>query len=349
MVQQKDEIMVRQREMVRQATQQWKGQVDGKVAVVTGGARGIGRVIVEGLLAAGANVVAADQKWDNAEEFRKHLESTGRGMAVQVDVAEDASLDSAYEAVMERFGTVDVLVNNAALVSETLFYPQGHVKTLDTKDSDWETMFKVNTFGVLKAIRRFIRPMLDKGSGSIINVVSSGVLPTHQGGSYFALRPWTVEMPYQATKAATMALTFYLGEEVRGEGVAVNAIMPGHTRASWFDATAKSWSEMGMVYFMRPSIPEHVTPSILFLAGQNGQGVTGRLVYVPEWNYDHGFGDSAAWSDVSLPPEMEEMYSKLEAVMPKYSRSGVSHLPFDAWAALWISASERLASEQGQS
>ncbi len=121
MVQQKDEIMVRQREMVRQATQQWKGQVDGKVAVVTGGARGIGRVIVEGLLAAGANVVAADQKWDNAEEFRKHLESTGRGMAVQVDVAEDASLDSAYEAVMERFGTVDALVNNAALVSETLF------------------------------------------------------------------------------------------------------------------------------------------------------------------------------------------------------------------------------------
>lgn len=345
---QRDEVMARQREMVRQATEQWKGQVEGKVAVVTGGARGIGRALVEGLLESGAKVVAADKTWNTAEDFRQRLESTGKGMAVQVDIAEDSALDAAYESVMERFGTVDVLVNNASLVSETLFYPMGHIKTLDTKDSDWETMFKVNTFGTLKAIRRFIRPMLEKGSGSIINVISSGVLPAHQGGSYFGLRPWTVEMPYQATKAATMAMSFSLAEEVRGEGVAVNAIMPGHTRASWFDETAKSWSEMGMVYFMRPSVPEHIAPSILFLAGQDGRGVTGRLIYVPEWNYDHGFGDSAAWSDYSLPPEMEEMYSKLEAAMPKYDRSGVSHVPFDAWAALWIAASERLAAEQGQ-
>lgn len=348
MAAQNDKLIARQREMVRQATEQWKRQVEGKVVVVTGGARGIGRAMAEGLLAAGAKVVAADKKWDGAEEFSKLLENSGRGMAIQVDVAEDASLDSAYEAVIQRFGTVDVLVNNAALVSETLFYPQGHVKTLDTKDSDWEAMFKVNTFGVLKAIRRFIRPMLEKRSGSIINVISSGVLPTHQGGSYFGLRPWTVEMPYQATKAATMAMSFFLAEEVRGDGVAVNAIMPGHTRASWFDATAKSWSEMGMVYFMRPSIPEHVTPSTLFLAGQDGHGVTGRLVYIPEWNYDHGFGDAAAWSDYALPPEMEEMYSKLETALPKYDRSGVSHLPFDAWAALWIAGSEKLASEQGK-
>ncbi len=348
MAAQNDKLIARQREMVRQATEQWKRQVEGKVVVVTGGARGIGRAMAEGLLAAGAKVVAADKKWDGAEEFSKLLENSGRGMAIQVDVAEDVSLDSAYEAVIQRFGTVDVLVNNAALVSETLFYPQGHVKTLDTKDSDWEAMFKVNTFGVLKAIRRFIRPMLEKRSGSIINVISSGVLPTHQGGSYFGLRPWTVEMPYQATKAATMAMSFFLAEEVRGDGVAVNAIMPGHTRASWFDATAKSWSEMGMVYFMRPSIPEHVTPSTLFLAGQDGHGVTGRLVYIPEWNYDHGFGDAAAWSDYALPPEMEEMYSKLETALPKYDRSGVSHLPFDAWAALWIAGSEKLASEQGK-
>ena len=154
-------------------------------------------------------------------------------------------------------------MNDAALVSETLFAPLGRVKTLDTKDSDWEAMFKVNVFGVVKAIRRFIQPMLEKGHGSIINVVSSGVLPVAAGGGYFGLRPFTVEMPYQATKAVVMALTFYLGDEVRGQGVAVNAIMPGHTRASWFDTTARAWQERGQVYGFRPVVPEQDRKSVV--------------------------------------------------------------------------------------
>jgi NAD(P)-dependent dehydrogenase (short-subunit alcohol dehydrogenase family) len=333
--------------MVEQAIEQRRRDVEGRVVVVTGGARGIGKAMAEGFLKAGAKVVAADKTWDGADEFRAQLESSGQGMAVQMDVTNDGQLDSACASVTQRFGTADVLVNNAALVSETLFYPIGHVKTLETKDSDWEVMFKVNVFGVVKAIRRFIQPMLENGRGSIINVVSSGVLPVSGGGGYFGLRPWTVEMPYQATKAAVMALTFYLGEEVRAQGVAVNAIMPGHTRASWFDATARAFREQGMVYFLRPVVPEHVLPITLFLAAQDGRGVAGRLYYIPEWNYDHGYGDYAAWQDHSLPPDMEEMYSKFEAAMPKYERSGVPHLPFDALSALYVSAMTKVASEQG--
>jgi hypothetical protein len=178
-------------------------------------------------------------------------------------------------------------------------------------------------------------------------VVSSGVLPTSQGGGYFGLRPWTVEMPYQATKAAVVALTFYLGEEVRGEGVAVNAIMPGHTRASWFDATARAYREQGVVYFLRPVVPEHVLPISLFLAAQDGRGVTGRLYYIPDWNYDHGYGDYAAWQDHSLPRDMEEMYGKLEAAMPPYERSGVPHAPFDAMLALYMSAMAKMDTRGG--
>src|SRR5439155_22223802 len=123
-------------------------------------------------------------------------------MEIQMELADGQQLDAAYAAVVQRLGTTDVLVNNAALVSETLFYPTGRVKTLDTKDSDWEAMFKVNVFGTVKAIRRFIQPMQEKGRGSIVNVVSSGVLPVSGGGGYFGLRPYTVEMPYQATKAS---------------------------------------------------------------------------------------------------------------------------------------------------
>ena len=341
---QTDAVKSRQSEMVERAIAQQRGDVEGRVVVVTGGARGIGRAMVEGLAKAGARVVAADRTWKGAESFRNQLEGSGRGMALEMDVGDDRQLDAAYESVLGRFGTTDVLVNNAALVSETLFAPAGRVKTLDTKDADWETMFRVNVFGVVKAIRRFVRPMLEKRRGSIVNVVSSGILPTSTGGGYFGLRPWTVEMPYQATKAAVMALTFYLGEEVRTEGVAVNAIMPGHTRASWFDATARAYQDQGSVYFLRPVIPEHVLPITLLLAGQDGRGVTGRLYYVPDWNYDHGFGDYAAWHDHALPPDMEEAYGKVEAALPAYERSGVPHLPFDALVAVWISAMTKLAS-----
>lgn len=338
-------VTARQRQMVERALGEWREQLKDRVAVVTGGARGIGRVMCEALLQAGARVVAADKSWDGAEDFRKQLEADN-GLAVEADITDDAQLDAAYAAVMEHFGTVDVLVNNAALVSETLFAPHGRRNTLDTTDQDWEVMFKVNVFGTLKVIRRFIKPMQEQKRGSIINVVSSGVLSTSAGGAYHALRPWTVEMPYQATKAAVTALTFYLAEEVRGDGVAVNALMPGHTRASWFDTTARAFNEMGVVYFMRPVVSEHVLPLTLFLSAQDGGGAAGRLFYVPDWNYDHGYGDYAAWQDHELPPDMEKAYSRLEAATPKYERGGVSHLPFDAQAALYSVGLASLMSQE---
>ena len=330
-------------ELTKRAIEEWRRDVEGRVVLITGGARGIGRTMAEGLLDAGAKVAAADKSWEGADEFKAALEKSGRGMAVTMDVSDDAQLDAAVDSVTQRFGGCDVLVNNAALVSETLFAPMGHVATLDTKDEDWERMFRVNVFGVVKAIRRFIRPMLERKRGSIVNVVSSGVLPISQGGGYFGLRPWTVEMPYQATKAAVTALTFYLGEEVRGQGVAVNAIMPGHTRASWFDTTARAYDNQGMVYFLRPVVAEHVVPISLFLAAQDGRGVTGRLYYVPEWNYDHGYGDYAAWQDHQLPPDMEAMYAKLEAAMPQLERSGVPHMPFDALLVQYVAAMTKLS------
>ena len=339
------DIMASQQRMVQRAVAEWRGQLDGRVAVVTGGARGIGRCMCEGLLRSGARVVALDKSWDDADDFRKELDAA-QGLAVAVDITDDAALDTAYEQVMQRYGTTDVLINNAALVSETQFYPMGHRNTLDTTDEDWATTFNINVFGTLKVIRRFIEPMREQKRGSIVNVVSNGSLHVSSGGAYYGLRPWAAEMPYQASKAAVIALTFYLGEEIRNEGVAVNAYMPQHTRASWFDTTARAYSEAGAVYFMRPTVPEHVLPVTLFLAAQDGRGPSGRLYDVMEWNFDDGYGDLAAWRDHELPPDMEETYSRLEAAMPKYERSGVSVLPFDALAALYTAGLTNLAAAE---
>lgn len=338
------EASARQGRLVERAFDAWHEQLRGRVAVVTGGARGIGRSMCEGLQRAGAHVVAVDRSWDDATEFRKLLEAGG-GLALEADITDDTQLDTAYDAVIERFGTVDVLINNAALVSETLFYPTGRRQTLDTTDQDWEAMFKVNVFGTLKVIRRFIRPMQEKKSGSIINVVSSGVVASSSGGGYSALRPWTVELPYQATKAAVTTLGFYLAEEVRGDGIAVNSVMPGHTRASWFDTTARAFNDMGIVYFMRPVVPEHILPIIFLLSAQDGGGVAGRLYQVPEWNYDHGYGDYTAWQDHDLPADMEERYSRLEAATPTWERTGVPQLSFDASSALFTVGLTRLRQE----
>ncbi len=302
-----------QEQAVERALGAYGPGVEGLVAVVTGGARGIGRSVCEGYLRAGANVVAADKSWDGSDEFRDALESSGHGMAVQVDLRDDGQLDAAYESVIGRFGTADVLVNNAALVSETLFAPTGRVKMLDTKDEDWELMYSVNVFGVVKTIRRFIKPMIEKGSGSIINVMSRGALHLSQGGGYQALRPWSVEMPYQSTKAAVMTMTFYLADEVRAQGVAVNGMMPGHARASWFDTTARAHQEQGHVYSMRPMVPDHIIPVALFLAGQNARSLTGHVYPAPEWNLDHGYGSTSEWYDRAMPADIEEAFSQAES------------------------------------
>jgi len=176
-------------------------------------------------------------------------------------------------------------------------------------------MFDVNVHGVFKITRRFIQPMIEKGRGSIVNTLSSGLVMLAGGGGWFGLRPGMPEMPYQSTKAAVMVMGFYLAAETKDSGVAVNSFMPGHTRASWFDETARAYTEAGKGYGMRPCIPEHVLPLLLFLAAQDGSGTTGMLYSVPDWNYDHGFGDYRAWLDYALPPDMEEVTSQFEQMM----------------------------------
>src|SRR5215813_9249669 len=118
-----------------------------RVAVITGGARGMGRAYARAFLSAGAKVVATDRSWSGVDEFREELKGHDQNVLVaDLDVTEDAQIDQTYQATLDKFKTVDILVNNAAMRSRDLYPPKGRATTLETKDSDWERLFKVNVF-----------------------------------------------------------------------------------------------------------------------------------------------------------------------------------------------------------
>ena len=283
-------------------------ELAGKVAAITGAARGMGRAFTRALLAEGAKVVAMDLSWeptgfsgDPDTAFLDELRARPDDVIVATaDVTSDAELDAAYSETMRKWGTCDVLINDAAMRQRILFPPTGRTTTLETSDEDWERAFAVNMFGALKATRRFIRPMIAQRSGSVISVISSGALHHSHGGAYQALRPNSREMPYQATKAALLTTMFYLADEVRKDNVAVNVMTPGHTRTTGFDEQNIARRELGMG---NPNAPlplraDHMVPLALFLAKQDaGSEVTGKCFDVPTWNIEHGLGGQLAWED----------------------------------------------------
>ena len=283
-------------------------ELAGRVVAITGAARGMGRAYTRAFLAEGAKVVAIDASWeptgfsgDRDDTFRRELESRSDDvLVVTTDVTNDAHLDATFDATIRKWGTVDVLINNAAMRQRNLFPPSGRTTTLETNDSDWERMFAVNVFGALKVTRRFIRPMLDNQRGSVISTISSGALHHSHGGAYMALRPNSREMPYQSTKAALMTMMFYLADEVKDQNVAVNIIVPGHTRTTGFDEQNLARREMGMASRNAPAPlkPEHLVPLALFLAKQEASaGVTGKCFDAVTWNIEHGVGGPRQFED----------------------------------------------------
>ncbi len=270
-----------------------------RVVVITGGARGMGAAYVRGFLDAGARVVATDRSWAGVDELQAELRDRG-ALVLDMDVTDDAQIDRTYEATLERFGTVDALVNNAGMRSRDLFPPAGRRLTLDTTDEDFQRMYGVNVFGTLKVIRRFVQAMLARRRGSIVNVVSSGILFHSQGGAYAALRPDSVEQPYMSSKAALANLGFYLAAELREHNVAVNNIVPGHTRTTGFDEQNQARLAAGARPGPLPYRAEHVVPLVLYLASQDASGVTGKLFDVVQWNLEHGLGGHDRWLDASF-------------------------------------------------
>jgi NAD(P)-dependent dehydrogenase (short-subunit alcohol dehydrogenase family) len=269
----------------------------GKVVLVTGAARGMGRAYVRGFLEQGARVVATDRGWapsgvsGDEEDFLWEIADRPDVLVETMDISIDSHVRRVFVAAVERFGTIDVVVNNAGLRQRDLYPPHGSVSTLETEVGDWQAMFDTHVFGTFRVVKAFVQPMLAQGRGSIICVASDG---------YTGWRPQSREMPYQAAKAAMVTMALYLAHELRSTGVVVNVLLPGHTRSTGSDeqefarATMRAASGQTSVALRRLR-PEHVVPLALhFAAGSE----TGQVVKAMEWNEAHQTpAEVAAWVD----------------------------------------------------
>jgi len=156
--------------------------LEGHVVVITGAARGMGREYARGFLREGAQVVALDVSWapsgvsNDDEDFAAELSGNDDALVLTTDLTSDTQVKRAAEATLQRFGTVDVLINNAGLRQRNLYPPSGAITVIETEIGDWQRMIDSHLYAALRTINAFATVMIEKRRGSIINVGSGGSL-----------------------------------------------------------------------------------------------------------------------------------------------------------------------------
>lgn len=242
--------------------------VRGRVAIVTGASSGLGVAFARGLVEAGAHVVLAARRADRLAALAEELEAAGgQALAVGCDVSIEADVDQLVAATQERFGRIDVLVNNAGSV---------HVGPAEDEPlARFREVVDVNLTGVFLCAQRVGRVMLAAGRGSIVNVAS--VLGLVASGQ-------VKQTSYCASKGAVVNLTRELGAQWARRGVRVNALAPG-----WFESemTAEMFADAGSMKWMRSRDPmgragqaHELLGPLLFLASDASSFVTGQTLAV---------------------------------------------------------------------
>ncbi len=234
-----------------------------RVAIVTGGGKGIGRSIVLAFAAEGADLVVCGRTASLLEQVRREAGEMGaRLIPVPADVSNESEVQNVVEQTLKTFGRIDILVNNAGIPG-----PQGLIT--DISREDWDQVMDINLTGMFLCSKAVLKHMIKQGSGNIINI-SSGA--GRRGGRVSGVR----SLPYNVSKFAVEGFTYALALQIKPYGICVNALSPGVMETDFHNESPPELRAK-----MRP--PDEVRELAVFLARQTADTMTGESIDLREW------------------------------------------------------------------
>jgi len=240
-------------------------ELEGKIAIVTGGARGIGKAISQTLAKEGAHVILCDLDYKTAQRTANDIQNQGfAASAVKMDVSQGEEVKRVFEDILSKYARVGILINNAGISSLTPFE--------DISEEEWDKVISVNLKGTFLCSQAVMRAMISQRGGKIVNIAS---LAGKVGGIL-------VGAHYSAAKAGIICLTKSLAKRMAPYGVNVNAVAPGPIKTKMTD----TWPENEKEKFRRSiplghfGNPEDVAETVLFLVSDRARFITGEIIDV---------------------------------------------------------------------
>lgn len=238
--------------------------LEGKVALVTGASRGIGKAIAEALGEQGATVIGTATTEGGAEAITQRFAEAGiKGQGMRLDVGDESSVDAVMKDISDRFGAVAVLVNNAGITRDNLL--------MRMKSEEWDSVVNTNLTSVYRMTKACLRAMMKAKTGRIINIASVVGASGNAG-----------QTNYSAAKAGMFGFTKSLAQEVGSRGITVNAVAPGFidTDMTRELPDAQRDALLSSIPLGRLGKPEEIASVVVFLASDAAAYVTGETIHV---------------------------------------------------------------------